>query len=153
MEIKFKEVGNEYVGINFESNKELKGLKVKPYLLLGEIKTIVDKALEEQDMVIRKMTIISMVTDYCTNLDIENKKNEIPCEEVYNLVMKHKLTLVYSRHIVNYVDIEKLIKDSESTYKLAEMFIDQITEAIKGFDINKIQESFNGLKEVISKNE
>lgn len=153
MEIKFKEVGNEYSDVSIESNKELKGLKVKTYLSLGEIKTIVDKALEEQDMIVRKMTIISMVTDYCTNLNIEDKNKEILCEEVYDLVMKYKLTLIYSRYIINYSDIEKFIKDSESTYKLAEMFIDQITEAIKGFDINKIQEGFNGLKEVINKNE
>ena len=153
MEIKFKEVGNEYSDVSIESNKELKGLKVKTYLSLGEIKTIVDKALEEQDMIVRKMTIISMVTDYCTNLNIEDKNKEILCEDVYDLVMKYKLTLIYSRYIINYSDIEKFIKDSESTYKLAKMFIDQITEAIKGFDINKIQEGFNGLKEVINKNE
>ncbi len=53
MEIKFKEVGNEYSDVSIESNKELKGLKVKTYLSLGEIKTIVDKALEEQDMIVK----------------------------------------------------------------------------------------------------
>lgn len=150
MELKFKEVSNEYFNID-DSNKDYKELKVKSYLTLSELKSIVDSALEEHDMVIREMIIISMTTDYCTNLDITSEDNKINCEDVYDLCAKYNLIDMYNVEINNYYMIDKLIKESESAYKIVKMITEQIGKYVKDFDMSKIQDGITQLQDNLKK--
>lgn len=150
MELKFKEVNNEYLNID-DSNKDYKELKVKSYLTLSELKSIVDSALEEHDMVIREMIIISMTTDYCTNLDITSEDNKINCEDVYDLCAKYNLIDMYNVEINNYYMIDKLIKESESAYKIVKMITEQIGKYVKDFDMSKIQDGITQLQDNLKK--
>lgn len=159
MEIKFKEVNDKYVSFKDFRDEDIcdikdklvvDSLKIKPYLTLSELKSIVDSALEESDMVIRQMTIVSMVVDYCTNLDIVDKNNQISCEEVYDLCVKYNI--MECRYLINnYEDIDELIDKSESTYKIAEILVGQIKESLKNFDMNKIQQEIFQLQDTLVK--
>ena len=158
MEIKFKEVNSEYKLVE-ELNKRLDALcgdlcnlKIKPYFTLSELKSIVDSSLEEKDMITRQMIIVSMITDYCTNLDIIDENGKIPCEDVYNLCAKYNL-FTYYYLISNYNSIEELIKDSESTYKIAEMFNEQIGEMFNKFDMNNVKQEIINFQDVLISNE
>lgn len=142
MKLKFKEVDNTY-SVKFED-----GVKIRPYLKIFEINDIVNQCLKTDNQVEREMIKICKCVEYCTNIDL-GKDKEINGEKVYDLIASIEMISCIKKTIQNYNTIEKCIKDSENTYAIGKMFVDMIKENLKSFDMNKIQDGFVGLKEVI----
>lgn len=143
--MKFKDVDESVYTI------EVGEVKIKPYLSAGEIDTITIEMLKQDRQVQREIAKISIITSLCTNMEVPVTKTGINCEETYNMVASNSdlyNALMYEK-IVNVDVIDDIIKKTESTYKIAEDFITNLSKALEGFDVSKIQDSFTGLGDKI----
>lgn len=153
-EIKLKEVDeNKY-------KEDLgNGIRIKPFLTIVELNTIVEdmkstqKDITEDGKIIdtnkpksalaKHLSLVVLVTDFCTNINIEG----MMADEVYDLVSELGLIDTFQFEIQGYLDINKFVSDDESIYLL----IKDVVEKFDGkFDMDGITEKLSDMKEVIA---
>lgn len=133
MELKFKEIDNDKYRIELEN-----GIRIKPYLTIAELNTIILDMKENQKDIkedgtrietnlpkcalARHVAKVVLTTDFCTNLLIEGMESD----DVYDLVAELSLTDGFETFIPTYNLIDDMIKDDESTYNL----IKEITDGL-----------------------
>ena len=149
MELKLKEVDESYsVGLT-------DGIKVKPYLTIGEIDSVVTECMTPNEKGIDKTAIerylikTVRLVEYCTNIDMVNEKNIVDANDVYNLVVQIGAleNILYS--VTNAYVIDEIIDNSENTYSIVKECTKDLKEALKNFDMSKIQNGFENLGSVI----
>ena len=151
-ELKFREVNDRYKTVFKEDFPT--DIKIKPYYTLVEKRIIhndmmstIDKEGNTipRDAFGRDFSLIVLTATYCTNIDFTNMSDN----DIYDTVAENLLIEQFKIEIDEYLDMYKLIEREESTYKLINTFLDVISKKLDGFDMNKIQEGFVGLKEVL----
>jgi len=149
MELKLREVDESYsVGLT-------DGIKVKPYLTIGEIDSVVTECMTPNEKGIDKTAIerylikTVRLVEYCTNIDMVNEKNIVDANDVYNLVVQIGAleNILYS--VTNAYVIDEIIDNSENTYSIVKECTKDLKEALKNFDMPKIQNGFENLGSVI----
>lgn len=149
MELKLREVDESYsVGLT-------DGIKVKPYLTIGEIDSVVTECMTPNEKGIDKTAIerylikTVRLVEYCTNIDMVNEKNIVDANDVYNLVVQIGAleNILYS--VTNAYVIDEIIDNSENTYSIVKECTKDLKEALKNFDMSKIQNGFENLGSVI----
>lgn len=149
MELKLREVDESYsVGLT-------DGIKVKPYLTIGEIDSVVTECMTPNEKGIDKTAIerylikTVRLVEYCTNIDMVNEKNIVDANDVYNLVVQIGAleNILYS--VTNAYVIDEIIDNSENTYSIVKECTKDLKEALKNFDMSKTQNGFENLGSVI----
>lgn len=149
MELKLREVDESYsVGLT-------DGIKVKPYLTIGEIDSVVTECMTPNEKGIDKTAIerylikTVRLVEYCTNIDMVNEKNIVDANDVYNLVVQIGAleNILYS--VTNAYVIDEIIDNSENTYSIVKECTKDLKKALKNFDMSKIQNGFENLGSVI----
>ena len=145
----FREVGQEY-------NVEVGEVKIRPYIKIGEISSITQNMLQEEDQIQREIIKVVGIVLACTNIEPDrDDKGVILGQETYDMVVANRdlyNVLLYGE-IVNIDTIDDIIKSSESTYKIAEDFVSNLNKSLKNFDMKKIQDGFKGLGGAINGND
>ena len=144
----FRKVGQEYY-------VEIGDVKVRPYLKIGEISSITQNMLQEEDQIQREIIKVVGIVLSCTNIEPDrDDKGVILGQETYDMVVANENLYEYLMYggISNIDTIDDIIKRSESTYKIAEDFVLNLNKSLKNFDMKKIQDGFKGLGDVINGN-
>lgn len=144
----FRKVGQEYY-------VEIGDVKVRPYLKIGEISSITQNMLQEEDQIQREIIKVVGIVLSCTNIEPDrDDKGVILGQETYDMVVANENLYEYLMYggISNIDTIDDIIKRSESTYKIAEDFVSNLNKSLKNFDMKKIQDGFKGLGDVINGN-
>ena len=131
-ELKFKEESNLY-SIELES-----GIRIKPYLTIDELNTIILDMKENQmktekdgtktdtgkqkSALARHFSKVILTTDFCTNILIDG----MDADEVYDLVAELCLMDEFKTFIPMYNEIDDMIESDESTYNLMKEITDSL---------------------------
>ena len=124
MELEFKEVGVEYRTL--ENENLVEGIKIKPFLTIVELNTIVSDLKEKKTALARHFAKVIFLTDFCTNLDIVGMK----ADDVYDLASELGLIEVFQIYLYEYNEIDNIIKADESIYNVVKEISDNLTPQI-----------------------
>lgn len=145
MELKLKEVDLEKYSVSNE-----KGIKIKPFLSIVELNTIVSDMKSQPTSLARHFSKIVLLTDFCSNLNLEG----MIADDVYDLASELRLIDEYSINIQCYNEIDNLVKDDESTYVLLKDITDKLGDKLEtmelgGNGISDVVKQLSEMKEVI----
>ena len=121
------------------------GIKLKPFYTWAEKIEIFNVMLAQNSAVLRDMALAVKTAEFCTNIDFGNMLDD----EKYNIVAELRLIGEFKIEIDEYLDMPKLVDREESAYNAITEIISSINDKLKDFDMNKIQDGFNGLGGVI----
>ena len=138
MNLKFREVDDKYKVLSDEDLAE--GIKIKPFLTIAELNTIVsdlkENSIEEledgtkkekaKSAIARHFGKIIFLTDFCTNLDLTG----MTPDDVYDLASELGLIEVFQIYLYEYNEIDNLIKADESIYNVVKEISDNLTPQI-----------------------
>ena len=118
MELKFKEVDERYKTVDTSGE-----VKIKTFLTIAELNTIVLELKEKKSALERHFAKIILLTDFCSNLDISDMK----ADEVYDLASELGLIETFQIYLAEYDTVDEIIKADESIYNVIKEISDSLT--------------------------
>lgn len=140
MELKFREVDVEEYSIELE-----KGIKVKPFYAIAEMQSIIADMKSKDTELERHFSKVVLTGINNTNIDFAG----VDDMTVYDVCASLGLIETFDLYLDMYHKLDDMVRADESIYKLISVLVDKFESKLDGFDIAKIQEGFNGLKEVV----
>ena len=140
MELKFREVDVEEYSIELE-----KGIKVKPFYAIAEMQSIISDMKSKDTELERHFSKVVLTGINNTNIDFTG----VDDMTVYDVCASLGLIETFDLYLDMYHKLDDMVRADESIYKLISVLVDKFESKLDGFDITKIQEGFNGLKEVV----
>ena len=122
--IKLKEIESESKYIDFNNV-----IKVKTFLTIEEINEIVNRMISEEDPIKRMVIYYSSLVEFCTNIDLEQFKDEngfVKADEVYDCLAENQL-LSLDFYIDNIGHIDDIMEKLESTYNVIKGAVSELS--------------------------
>jgi hypothetical protein len=122
--IKLKEIESESKYIDFNND-----IKVKTFLTIEEINEIVNRMISEEDPIKRMVIYYSSLVEFCTNIDLEQFKDEndfVKADEVYDCLAENQL-LSLDFYIDNVSHIKEIMSKLESTYNVIKGAVSELS--------------------------
>lgn len=159
MELKFKEVDEKEYSLKDEGDS---GIRIKPYLTIEEIQSILNMLIEEKDVLAREVIYYTKLTEYCTNIDMslfEEEDGNLKGEDVYNFVVSYKdvdFDMEYTLYDALYCEIRNaktpldMLDKIEGVNNTLVTFINELNpkldELMGNLDMNKLESSIMEMK-------
>lgn len=122
-----------------------KGVKIKSYLSWEEMKDIYTMMLNQSNEFMRHYAKVTMVTQFCTNIDLEGVEDDA----IFTLANKLGLPYEYSLEICGYDELNEMVKNEESVYKLMEQFLPKIETMVSGMNMTDVFSQLESMKGVV----
>ena len=126
-EVKFIELGLDVVD---KYTEVLDGdilIKIKPFYTIAEKMAIVEDMKSKETSIEREFSKVVLTVKFNTNIDVSDMSDN----DIYDLASELRLIDEFEIDIQGFIDLDKLVKDDESTYAIANMFIDKLGEMAK----------------------
>jgi len=143
--IKLKEIESESKYIDFNN-----AIKVKTFLTIEEINEIVNRMISEEDPIKRMVIYYSSLVEFCTNIDLEQFKDEndfVKADEVYDCLAENQL-LSLDFYIDNVSHIDDIMSKLESTYNVIK---GAVSELSKNTDSTQLLKTLSEATETLQK--
>ena len=131
--------------VEFDTFVTHQDIKIKSYLSWEEMKDIYTMMLNQSNEFMRHYAKVTMVTQFCTNLDLSGMEDDA----VFTLANKLGLPYEYSLGICGYDELNKMVKNEESVYKLMEQFLPKIETMVSGMNMTDVFSQLESMKGVI----
>ena len=109
--------------VEFDAFVTYQDVKIKSYLSWEEMKDIYTMMLNQSNEFMRHYAKVTMVTQFCTNIDLEGMEDDA----IFTLANKLGLPYEYSLEICGYDELNEMVKNEESVYKLTVIYNDNPT--------------------------
>ena len=129
---------------------DVDGVKIKPYLTLGELYTTyydmlakvkVDDKMVSKDALDRHFTKIVNFAKHCTNIDC----SEMNDEEVYDTCAQLGLIFTFEVEIGEYQLLDRMIERDENTYNALITVTESLAEMMKGVNPEQAVKELEGV--------
>lgn len=120
-------------------------IKIKSYLSWEEMKEIYGIMLNQKNEFMRHYAQVVMTSKYCTNIDFA----EMEDDAIFTLSNKLGLPYLFSLQICGYDDLNEIIKNEESVYKLIEDMLPKLETMVGGMNINGVLSQLESIKDVV----
>lgn len=124
---------------------EYNGIKITPYYTFEQECAILNDMKTKQSAIERKASKVVLTAKFCTDLELDGLDDIA----IYNLCAEKGLIYEFESEVDGYLDFDKLIAQDESLYNLLYTFMGTVNTKLESFDMDKIQNGFEGLKEVV----
>lgn len=131
--------------VEFDTFVTHRDVKIKSYLSWEEMKDIYTMMLNQSNEFMRHYAKVTMVTQFCTNIDLEGMEDDA----VFTLANKLGLPYEYSLSVCGYDELNKMVKNEESVYKLMEQFLPKIETMVSGMNMTDVFSQLESMKGVI----
>ena len=138
-EIKLTEVDNTY-------ETELKnGVKLKTFYTIAEMTAIINDMKSKDEWLDRLFSKVVLTARFNTNVDWADFTDN----EIFDTCAELGLIEDFGFEMPMFRELDNIVKNDESVYKLIESFLGTVNTKLEGFDMTQILNGFNGLKDVI----
>ena len=131
--------------VEFDAFVTHQDVKIKSYLSWEEMKDIYTMMLNQSNEFMRHYAKVTMVTQFCTNIDLEGMEDDA----VFTLANKLGLPYEYSLSVCGYDELNEMVKNEESVYKLMEQFLPKIETMVSGMNMTDVFSQLESMKGVI----
>lgn len=131
--------------VEFDAFVTYQDVKIKSYLSWEEMKDIYTMMLNQSNEFMRYYAKVTMVTQFCTNIDLEGMEDDA----VFTLANKLGLPYEYSLSVCGYDELNEMVKNEESVYKLMEQFLPKIETMVSGMNMTDVFSQLESMKGVI----
>ena len=139
--------------ITYQNKDKTFQIEVKKFLTLEQINEIVNLMLAT-DSIGRLLIKTTMLTELCTNIDIKQflgEDEKINTSELYDSLAENGL-LYFDSEISNANEIDRLIKQEESTYRVALNLTKSIEESLNKVNTKELLGAVTQLQGMANEN-
>ena len=134
------------IEVNETYGTELKDeIKLKTFYTIAELTAIINDMKSKEEALDRLFSKVVLTARFNTNIDW----TDFTDNEIFDTCAELDLIDNFGFEIPMFRELDNIIKNDESVYKLIEAFLSTINTKLEGFDMGQILNGFVGLKDVI----
>lgn len=120
-------------------------IKLKTFYTIAEMTAIINDMKSKDEALDRLFSKVVLTARFNTNIDW----TDFTDNEIFDTCAELELIDNFGFEIPMFRELDNIVKNDESVYKLIESFLGTVNTKLEGFDMGQILNGFSGLKDVI----